>query len=517
MTKSLVDSIKSAEAEEVTEIPRVNDWTPKKDQIFMEFKGDYIQARYDKLDLNQNNKLGIFIIKKLHYKSQADNICNVINYYLTYFDKDWELFKGMLRVKFFIDRRPNMSLKAFRKLLMNEIVDESFIQKVKTMTRHLYTLNIDSDTEGKYKNTPKITNDQARLIVAISFAIRCILPICIHFSDTNNNFVNKKDYIPCFSKIFIKVMRKFEKDDIEVFSAIEKFVKYRIDRSWKADIRICFKKKQLYGITQELYLEQVIHEVILVKSLYKLDYDRSVVSFIDGVIFRYHYNFKIENFKVKPIEIDQQENQDDSNERLSHAEAIEMTVYRIDESNALINEVNTKEVLEMIRKRLNVTFEEGELEYYYKNIQISPVNKLLLETFYARFFQDSNAALSLDREVIIEILVRMKKYLQYRGMILLPQMCTAKVRGKYKENAIKNSKFIEKITTSDVWNSIIEKKFTYIKELSTKDNILIKKFSVFINSQFEFVDFDGPDDGLIYDDVDQDLIIYEFSLFLSII
>lgn len=517
MTKPLLDSIMTANAEEITEIPRVNDWVPEEDQIFMEFKGDYIQARYDKLNLNPNNKLGIFIIKKLHYKSQASNICKIINYYLTYFDKDWELFKGMLRIKFFIDQRPNMSLKAFRKLLMNEIADESFIEKVKTMTRHLYTLNIDSDTEGKYKNTPKITNDQARLIVAISFAIRCILPICIHFSDTNNNFINKKDYIPCFSKIFIKVMRKFEKDDIEVFSAIEKFVKYRIERSWKADIRICFKKKQLYGITQELYLEQVINEVILVKSLYKLDYDRSVVSFIDGVIFHYHYNFKIENFKVKPIEIDQQENQDDSNERLSHAEAIEMSVYRIDESNALINEVNSKEVLETIRKRLHVTFEEGELEYYYKNIQISPVNKLLLETFYARFFQDSNAVLSLDREVIIEILVRMKKYLQYRGMILLPQMCTAKVRGKYKENAIKNSKFIEKITTSDVWNSIIEKKFTYIKELSTKDNVLIKKFSVFINSQFEFVDFDGPDDGLIYDDVDQDLIIYEFSLFLSII
>lgn len=499
------------------EIPMLDKWSPKPEERFVEFKGDYIQAHFEKLDLNPDNKLCIFIIKKLHYKSRADDICNVVNYFLTFFDKKWELFDAMLRVKYFIDQRPNMSLKAFRKLIMEEIVTKGFVKRVKEMTNHLYTLNIDSDTEGKYKNTPKITNDQARLIVGVSFAIRCILPICIHFSDTNNNFIYKKEYIPCFDKITMHVIRKFEKDDIPVFNAIEKFVKYRIDRYWKQDQRICFKKKQLYGTTQELYLEEMIHEVILVKSLYKLDYNRSVVSYIDGVIFRYHNNFKIENFKVKPIEIDQNENQGDDSERLSHAEAIEMSVYRVDESNALINEVNAREVLESIRKRFNVDFEEGELDFYYDRIRISPITKLILESFYTRFFHDPNATLGLEREVIIELLVRLKKYMLLRQMVLLPQLCTARVRGKYRENTIKNSKFIEKVTTSNIWNNIIEEEYSYVKDLSTKDDILLKKFSIFINCQYEFVDFNGPDDGLIYEDIDQDQLINEFSLFLSII
>lgn len=497
-------------------IPMLDGWTPKPDQKFVEFKGDYIQAHFEKLDLHPENKLCIFIIKKLHYKARANDICNVLNYFLSYFDKKWELFDALLRVKYFIDQRPNMSLKAFRKLIIDEVVTKDFVNRIKEMTNHLYTLNIDSDTEGKYKNTPKITNDQARLIVGVSFAIRCILPICIHFSDTNNNFVYKKEYIPCFDKITMKVIRKFEKDDIPVFNAIEKFVKYRIDRYWKQDQRICFKKKQLYGMTQELYLEEMIHEVILVKSLYKLDYNRSVVSYIDGVIFRYHGNFKIENFKVKPIEIDQNENQGDDSERLSHAEAIEMSVYRVDESNALINEVNAIEVLESIRKRLNVDIEEGELDFYYDRIRISPITKLILETFYTRFFHDPNATLGLERPVIIELLVRLKKYLLLRNMALLPQLCTARVKGKYRENTIKNSKFIEKVKTSNLWNNIIEEMYTHIEDLSTKDDILLKKFSVFINCQYEIVDFNGPDDGLIYEDFDQDQFIEEFSLFLSI-
>ena len=88
---------------------------------------------------------------------------------------------------------------------------------------------------------------------------------------------------------------------------------------------------------------------------------------------------------------------------------------------------------------------------------------------------------------------------------------------KYIKTSVSIDTKNEKIKTSDVWNSIIQKKFTYISELNQKDDILIKKFSVFINSQFEFVDYDGPDDGILYEDVDQDLIINEFSTFLSII
>lgn len=509
--------ITQEDIEKALDVPMIEEWNTEPDDYYMEYKGEYIQSHYEKLGLDPENKLRIFIIKKSHYKSRAEDICKVINYFLKYFDEEKELFEKMYRVKHFIDQRPNLSLKGFQKLITKEIITKSFVKKVKKMTEHLYTLNIDSDTEGKYKNTPKITNVQARMIVAISFAIRCILPICIHFSDTNNNFTHKKSYIPCFDKITMKLIRKFENDDIPVFNAIENFVKYRIDRYWKQDQRICFKKKQLYGMTQELYLEEVIHEVILVKSLYKLDYNRSVVSFIDGIIFRYHHNFKIENFKVKPIEIDQQENQGDDNERLSHAEAIEMSVYRIDESNALINEVNTNKVLKTLRKRFNVGFEEGELEFYYDNIRISPITNLLLESFYSRFFHDPNAALNLDRPAIIELIVRLKKYLLLRGMVILPQLCTAKVRGKYRENTIKNSKFNEKVTTSNAWNDIIEEKYTYIKELSTKDDILLKKFSILINCQYEFVDFNGPDNGIIFEDLDQDQLIAEFSLFLSII
>lgn len=503
---------------EEIEIPELDGWTANDEQTYMVFTNDVVIARYDKyLGLNTDNKLGIYAINKKHYRERMEDICKVINYFLVYFDDEKELFHSTLSIKFIIDQKTKMSISAFTKMIMDRIVTDSFVAKIKNMTNRLYTINIDSDEEGKYKSTPKITNSQAKLIVAVSFAIRCILPLCIHFSDTNKNFIIKKDYIKCFDKIIMKIIRKFEENDEKIFNAICKFVKYRVDRSYNADIGICMKKKQLYGTTKETYLEEVIHEVILVKSLYKLDYNRSVVSFIDGVIFLYHYNFKIENFKFKPVEMDSQEASNDDDELISHAEAIEMSVYRIDESNAIINEVNTAKVITEIEKRMNIDISKEEFAFYNDNIRLSSVTQFFLNSFYSRFFHDSNAIYEINRYATIELLIYMKKYLQLRGMVILPQLCTAKVRGKYKENVIKNSKFIEKIVTSSVWNNIIEKEYTYVKELDQKENPIIKKLSSFINSTFEFVDYNDAINGIVYEDIDQDKIIEEFSLFLSII
>ena len=498
------------------EMPLLADWKPTDDQIYFHFESDVVIARYDKLGLKEDNKLSYFVIKKNHYKERLDDICNVINYFLSYFDTDLKSFKAIMGIKFIIDQKPTLNIKAFQKMVLDQVITEEFVNEIKKMSKYLYRINIDSDSEGRYKNTPKISNDEARSIVAVTFAIRCVLPLCIHFADTNSNFLSKKDYIPCFDKIIMKIIRKFEKDDIKIFTPLCRIVSHRVSRSWSSDIGICLKKKQLYGMTEELYLEEIIHEVILVKSLYKLDYNRSVVSFIDGVIFLYHYNFKIENFKFKPIEIDPQEQTDDDDNKLSHQEEIEMKNYHLDESNVIISEVNTAKVLKDIDKKFNIDVPEEEINFYLKNMRITPVTKLFLESFYYKYFHDSNATLSTDLDTTIKLIIYMKKYLQLRGLTLIPQLITAKVKGKYKENTIKNTKFVTKVKTSNVWNTIVDKKYTYIKDIS-KEDLLIKKISSFVNSQFEFVDYDSPIHGIVYEDIDQDKIIDEFSLFLTII
>ena len=103
-----------------------------------------------------------------------------------------------------------------------------------------------------------------------------------------------------------------------------------------------------------------------------------------------------------------------------------------------------------------------------------------------------------------------------RGMIVLPQIISATVRGKFKDTCIKNVKFMERFTTSAVYTHIIDTKYRYVRELGMKEDPIVKTLSSIINSKFIFVDFDPEIDGAVWDDMDIDIVVSEFMLFLSI-
>lgn len=493
-------------------------WKPSPEEQYFIQEDGMIVAEYAYRDLNipRERVIPKYVIAKKHYKERIPDILAHINYFVANYDHNHEYLISTLSVKTYMDQHPDMSQKAFRKLLIKRVVTPTFVGKVKRMANDLYKLNINTDKEGKYRSTPKITNEHARMIVAVSFCIRLLLPICIHFSNTNSTFINKRDYIDCFDKIYMDVIDKFEKNDIEIFNPICRFVKYRVDRSYTSDLVIWQKKKQLYGTTVELYLESLIHEVILVKSLHKMDYRRSIVSFIDGIITHSYNHYRFENFKYKPVEIDVAED-GDSDDYLSNAETLEMSIYRVDESNAIVNEVNSGFVMESIRQRFqNIKPSDEEMQFYQERVSLNSMSQQLMHIFYTRFFTDTNAVRGLNRTDSIELLVYMKKYLQLRGMVLLPQICTAKVRGKFRDSMIKNSKFVEKFATSSVYQRIVSDKYRFVAEINPKEDPIIKSLSTIINSKFEFVDMDETINGFVCSDIDTDTIVDEYMLLLSI-
>ena len=491
-------------------------WVPTPEQQYFTEKDGMIIANYlvQSFGVPPDRQMLQYIIAKKHYKERIPDLLQHINYFVATYDYDKEYLVATLSIKNYIDRHPLMHQKAFCKMVLARLVTPSMIRKIKLMALDLYRLNINTDKDGKYKTTPKISNDHARMIVAVSFCIRLLLPICIHFSNTNATFINKRDYIDCFDRIFMKVIERFEEGDIEIWNPICRFVAYRVDRSHTSDAVIWAKKKQLYGTTVELYLESLIHEVILVKSLHKLAYNRSIVSFIDGIITHSYTHYRYENFKYKPVEIEDEDS--DSDDYLSHLETLEMQISRVDESNQLVNETNTKQVMAEIAQRFRIDIPEDEFDFYFEHMRFNSLTQTLLHAFFSKYFNDSNAIRLLEKRSAVELAVYMKRFLQLRGMIILPQICTAKVSGKFKDTCIKNAKFLEKFTTSSVYQHIISEKYRYIAQLGLKEDPIVKMLSTILNSTFEFVDPDPEINGRICDNINPDIMVSELMLFLSI-
>ena len=498
------------------------EWQPTPEEEFFEWISTpdyaYVHAKYEELfQLDNDTAFSVFDIKRDHYKKVMADVVKHINYFLNFYDTEHKLFTAIMSIKFIIDQNNKLKVSTIKRLILERIITDEFLDKITEMANDLYVINIDNSSGTSYANTPKITNDQAKQLVILSFCYRMIIPLCMHFVHHNVNFVGKKDYIPFLDKLYMTILKKVEKRGIPFFYSVCRFIMYRCERQYNANRGTWMQKKQLYGIVVELYEEELIHEVVLVKSLHKLNYNLSVVSFIDGVLFRHALNFRRENFKSKPYELDVTETQSDGDDYLSHAEALEMAVYQIDESNAIINEVNIKMVMQLIRNKFPFHIRQKEYDFYYGNVKPNEISQMLLHDFFSKYFDcaDSIYLISLDETITLMLLA--KKYLQLKGLSVIPQLYTALIQGKYKDNPIKNTKFIEKITSSDVWKSIIVPKYRYIKELEGNYDSLLRKYSIIVNATFTVVDFDPEIDGMSCSNIDVDLLVDEVSFFLSII
>lgn len=519
--ETATEEIKNQESTEASDKPiPLNEWVPTKDEMYFTVDDNSNAcANYFASILKINHtQFETFIIIKKHYIERMSDILHHINYFINFYDVNREYCMSLLSVKYLVDtRQSSMTQKAFKKLILDRIITPTYVANIKRMVHDLYTVNIDTDVNGDYRSTPKITNAHAKVILAVSFSIRTILPICIHFTNISSSITTKRDYIPFFDSIFMDVITEFEKNDTEIYSAICRFIAYRISRKYNSDIPMWEKKKQVHGANYETYLDELIHEVILVKSLYKIKYDSSVVSYFDGIIQKNYLQFKSENYKAKPVEISSEDFQNDSDDFLTHSESLEMSMYRIDESNIIINEVNNENVMRQIHEHFNIDISDEEYEFYMDNIHLNRLTQVLIHAFYSRFFRDTKAVQLLPKSDVVYLIIVLKKYLQLSGMVILPQILTATVCGKFKENVIKNFRFIEKYKTSAIYQNVIEDKFKYVRELNSKEDPIIKLLSIIINSVFTFVDPDPEINGKRCEDIQNDLIIDEFLRFLSII
>lgn len=500
--------------------PRLNEWNPEPDDLKFTYVDEKVHARFSDILGKVFPKFESFKINKKHYKERMTDVCMHINYFMKFYDSKHDFMLNVLSVKYLIDRNPNMKPKQFKNILIRTVVTKEFVLDMIHMASDLYTVNINTDDDGKYRSTPKITNDQAKMLLGISFAIRAVLPLCVHFSNISTYIVTSHDYIKAFDSIFMDIVDRFERsgdDYFPIFYPLCRFVKYRLERSFNVDSPIWNKKKQLYGITFESVFQNMIHEVLLVKSLYKIAYDRSVVSYIDGVVTNSYNHFRFENFKFKPVEIDADSGGSDSDDYLTHAESLEMSIYRIDESNQIVNDVNNEVVLKKIYDRFQFEISDKEFDFYNENIKLNNLMQYFLHTFYSGFFHSSTAIQTISRRDTIRLLIILKKYLQAARMTILPQLITATVRGKFKENMIKNTRFQEKFESSDVYQSVIHDKFRFINEIAPKENPIQKRLSTIINSSFILVDFDPEINGRVLMDVPIDTTVDEYYTFLSII
>ena len=539
------------------EIIGIFEWEPKKEEIIFYYDdsiadGMVVKANFSKFIPVIRESFSSYVIKQSHFRKRMAMICHHLNYFIAHYDCDHSILMSFISVKYLIESNTDITEEDFRTLMKRRILTPNFLTSVLAITNDLYELHIDND-DGKYKSTPKITDVQGKILVAFSFAMKFLFPTITHFVNINTNYTEKTAYIKCFKNVFMDMIELMEnkicvdnyvKDKIacgqltiadknsitikdipeeriqdyhpNAYNALCELIRGRVERNRQKDEIIWIKKQQIRGDNVESFIQVFISEILIVKGLYKLDYRRNPVSYIDGILFQSYNNFKQENFEFKPVDITDDDSSGDT-EYMSRAEAMEMASYFMDESTLLINDVNNTRVMAEIKEKFNIPISKEKLDFYMNNCTFTYINQELLRCFFTKYFHDSFALKGLNKRDLMILTIILKEYLQMNNMYLLSQFITANIMGKYRESPIRNNKFKEKLETHDMYLNVVKPKFKYIYELGMKEDKIRKILSIMINSSFVCVDINPQINGLEVDNVSIDQLNNEFCQFLSII
>lgn len=166
-------------------IPKIEEWTPRQDQILITNTRNVIIVPVTKVLGINSESLDLFMIRpKKCYNSQVvrEHICHVVNYFEAYYDKDKELLMYLSRIKYMIDNMSGYTKEMFINDIRLYILGESMKQKVIALAEYNYELDL------TYKNITaplQYTNDHAKVLLEMSIFMNFVIPLITHFAHMN--------------------------------------------------------------------------------------------------------------------------------------------------------------------------------------------------------------------------------------------------------------------------------------------------------------------------------------------
>lgn len=188
---------------------RINTWKPKKKEIFLEKDGKLMICHFDKIftPANRVEPYKRFNIGKESYINQLDKITQYINFFINNYDKENELLMAYLKVKFALDKKHLFhadNMQAYIDFLYAVLFTNTMIDKIIAMVEENYLDDIEStsDDRKKYlKNEKKhlesleFTNQHIKILLAISFGMKIMSPVLLHYTQMNGIKLSKDNDI----------------------------------------------------------------------------------------------------------------------------------------------------------------------------------------------------------------------------------------------------------------------------------------------------------------------------------
>ena len=495
----------------------VDNWVPEEEDIFASYQGKTFIMCFDKIfERPTIKKFSYFDISlKEAYYNKLDIISLYINYFLKFYDTDKELLMAYMKLKHMIDvkyikkmRRSSM-IKNIQKILFTK----SICEKIKQMSLDNY--RVDLTTEINKKKTSKKTyapvlqfnEHHAEILMRISIAIKFAIPIILHYIKV---YYNKDEAKMNIYKYFLPLFRNpILIEDVNILGKLHHTISTRVNSYAKPD-RAVYGKHEALGSSVETFIEELFHKNLITDTIFSYQFNGNVISY-NSVVLRYQLTFHSKEDLKKDFLLVSTEKEP---EGLSGLDKMEMYTTKIDVFLILFSQVNIEDTIRRIRSRMKLEITQEELDYYKDNHDFNNLSKELVFYFFAKYFGGFRDLNFIKREQYVMLMIIMKKMLEAKGNLYMNQLITANVKGKSSARIIRNSKFLEKVMTSSIYEELMEKKYSSLVD-EKGNSPVITLLSKLINTNWTFVDYDMKDKLGEDIELDNDVLSDEFLKFVN--
>ena len=483
---------------------------PEKDRILKVQDGRNIVIKFSEI-FYCRPILDVFYLRhKDSYISKLDLITHYINYFLKYYDDDKELLTNYFHIKYLIDidRDSVIGRKQFIDMLFTSLITDTIYEKVKRMVEDNYRIDLSqTNTENiKYSESLEFTNEHAKLLLMISVIIKILIPVVLHYIAM---YKDKKEihnlsmyYKPIFEMIE-------ENENVNLYGKLFNSINVKVNLS-ETKNSVIWGKYEMEQEDTASYTEELLDKNIIVDNVFKYLFIKNIIAFNSVIIDTQLEFFVIKNLNVNYREI----STDKDSEGLSSLDKLEMNTVKIDESLVILSKINIKRTIKHIKREMCIDIPKEEQRFYYKFLKITPIGKTLLFYYYAKYFDGYRDLKSITLKQYIDLLILMKRDLQLKGDVYLPQIVSAYIDGRINARTIHNAKLIDKIQNSEIYNRILSEKYSSLKGME-KSEIIISLLSTLINTQFRYCDYDMMDRLNEEIEIDFDTLSQEFLDFVN--
>ena len=170
-------------------------WKPDEEDIVVNNDGKLFIMYFDKAFGSSNlavyNK---FLIKKSSYEKQLDIICKYMNFFIKFYDTEYELPTAYLKLKYAIDKEKRFNEENAEQLIdliYEFLFTDTMVAKIYQIVEDNYLDDIESAESKKYVMEKKhlesleFTNQHIKILLRISFGMKVIAPILFHYVSIN--------------------------------------------------------------------------------------------------------------------------------------------------------------------------------------------------------------------------------------------------------------------------------------------------------------------------------------------